>query len=361
MGDWYAIRPDCKRALEDPILRSYYQHYFGVLEGRRLPYHMVSRIVPVEMGSDLDSLWEEHERALGEFWELVDSKPGGFRPVRPNLLDLKAKIAEKMLSSCSFCEWRCGSDRNFKRGRVCKAGKEMPVSSAFIHLGEEPEISPSFTLFTPGCNLACIHCQNWELSTWADRGIFVDPAALAASIERAWRMGARNANLVGGEPTIWLHAWLRTFTLVGEPIPVFWNTNGIYSRETMLLLEGFADVIKIDFKYGNDTCAMRISRAPRNYMEIMERNLKHARRTSDLLIRVLVLPGHLQCCLRNILEKIVAWTGRETRVNVMFQYYPAHRARKGPFPELRRRLTLEEMEEARRMTLEAGLENVLIG
>ena len=361
MVNWFAIRPDCRKALKDPVLRSYYKHYFSVLEGKGLPYHMIARMVQVELRGDLDALWEEHGRALGEFWDLVGRNPREFKPVEPNLLQLKAEIAERILRGCRFCEWRCGTDRTREPGRVCRAGKDIAVSTAFIHLGEEPEISPSYTVFTLGCNLACIHCQNWEISTWAEKGSITSPSALARSIDRAWRMGARNANLVGGEPTIWLHAWLRTFTMVREPIPVFWNSNGIYSEEAMRLLEGFADIIKIDFKYGNDRCAMRISRAPRNYMEIMERNLKHARRVSEPLIRVLVLPGHLECCLRNILKRIVDWTGRDTRVNVMFQYYPAHRAPEGPYPELKRRLSWEEMEEARKMVLESGLQNVLIG
>ncbi|MEM2815614.1 MAG: radical SAM protein, partial [Candidatus Bathyarchaeia archaeon] len=73
--------------------------------------------------------------------------------------------------------------------------------------------------------------------------------------------------------------------------------------------------------------------------------------------RVLVLPGHLECCTRPILNWIAENLGEETRVNVMFQYRPEWRAYE--VPELRRRLTKSEMEAAIRIAREAGLKNFI--
>ncbi len=74
-------------------------------------------------------------------------------------------------------------------------------------------------------------------------------------------------------------------------------------------------------------------------------------------MRVLVLPGHLDCCTKPILNWIAENLGVETRVNVMFQYRPQWRAHE--VPELRRRLTEVEMEKALGLAEQAGLKNLV--
>jgi putative pyruvate formate lyase activating enzyme len=126
-------------------------------------------------------------------------------------------------------------------------------------------------------------------------------------------------------------------------VPVVWNSNSYYSPETVELLAGFADVYLLDFKYGPDGCAERISEA-KDYWKVCTFNHLEAKRYGELIIRVLVLPGHLDCCVKPILNWIAENLGRETRVNVMFQYRPEWQANETP--ELRRRLSRKEMEEA---------------
>jgi putative pyruvate formate lyase activating enzyme len=57
------------------------------------------------------------------------------------------------------------------------------------------------------------------------------------------------------------------------------------------------------------------------------------------------------------LEWIADKLGAETRINVMFQYRPEWRARE--IPELRRRLTKDEMQKAVQLAEKAGLENFI--
>jgi putative pyruvate formate lyase activating enzyme len=84
-----------------------------------------------------------------------------------------------------------------------------------------------------------------------------------------------------------------------------------------------------------------------------------ANRHGELIIRVLVLPGHNERCTRPILEWIAGNLGPWTRVNLMFQYRPEWRARERR--ELGRRLNREEIEEARGIAREAGLINLVRG
>ena len=223
-------------------------------------------------------------------------------------------------------------------------------------MGEEPELVPSGTIFTLGCTLRCLHCQNWTISQWYEKGEVCTPEALAKEVENLRRSGCRNANLVGGEPTPWLEQWLETFKHVKVNIPVVWNSNSYYSEETAKLLAGFVDVYLLDFKYGPGECAERISDAPK-YWEVCTRNHLYAKNYGELIIRVLVLPEHLECCVRPILNWISKNLGPSTRTNVMFQYRPEWRAHE--IPELRRRLTRSEMEKAIQIAREAGLTNFI--
>jgi putative pyruvate formate lyase activating enzyme len=231
----------------------------------------------------------------------------------------------------------------------------MAVSSMFPHLGEEPELVPSGTIFTMGCTMRCLHCQNWTISQWKEDGTEHEPAELAKEIEQLRLSGCRNANLVGGEPTPWLKQWLETFKHVTVNVPVVWNSNSYYSEETARLLAGFVDVYLLDFKYGPGDCAERISDAP-NYWEVCTRNHLEAKKYGELIIRVLVLPGHLECCTKLILNWIAENLGTETRVNLMFQYRPEWRAHETS--ELRRGLNKDEVHRAISLAKEAGLKNL---
>jgi len=193
-------------------------------------------------------------------------------------------------------------------------------------------------------------------SQWFESGEIYTPGRLASAVENLRRVGCRNANLVGGEPTPWLEQWLETFKLVNINIPVVWNSNSYYSEETAKLLAGFVDVYLLDFKYGPFECSRRISDAP-NYWDVCTRNHLYGKRYGELIIRVLVLPGHLECCTKHILKWIADNLGRNTRTNVMFQYRPEWRAYE--VPELRRRLTAKEMERAIEISKEAGLTNFI--
>jgi len=164
-------------------------------------------------------------------------------------------------------------------------------------------------------------------------------------------------NLVGGDPTPWLPQWLETFKHVDVNVPVVWNSNSYYSPQTSKLLAGFADVYLLDFKYGNNECAKRISEAP-NYWETCTHNHSYGKKYGELLIRILVLPGHLDCCVKPILEWTSKNLGPTTRTNVMFQYRPEWLAHE--IPELHRRLTQSEKETAIKLAKELGLVNVIV-
>jgi putative pyruvate formate lyase activating enzyme len=83
------------------------------------------------------------------------------------------------------------------------------------------------------------------------------------------------------------------------------------------------------------------------------RNFSYAWRTAEVMVRHLVLPGHLECCTRPIME----WVSRNmpgVYFNLMFQYRPEYRA--SLFAGIDRRLTEEERLRAKALAAEYGID-----
>jgi putative pyruvate formate lyase activating enzyme len=361
---WRLLRPDATAVLNDEMARKSLGRYFAVVQDEKPAKFMVAKKIPAEFGEtdSVEELWQKHTTLTQEFYKIereINARQRNLKQVQTpekSYLDLKIEIANRVLRSCHFCTRRCEVDRLTGELGFCRCGTEITVSSIFEHVGEEPELVPSGTIFTMGCTMCCKHCQNWTISQRIEKGEVYKPEELAKEIEHLRMNGCRNANLVGGEPTPWLQQWLKTFKHVNVNIPIVWNTNTYYSPETAQLLAGFADVYLLDFKYGPKECAEKISDAP-NYWEVCTRNHLEAKKHGELIIRVLVLPNHLKCCTKPIINWIAENLGTETRVNLMFQYRPEWRAHE--IPELRRRLTRDEMERAIRLAQEAKLANFI--
>jgi len=361
---WAFLRPDANAVLKDEYARASLARYFAVMENDKVAKFLIARKLAAHFNKNDSTakLWRLHEQLLKTYVQLenkIDSRQTRLEELETpsqSFLDLKIEIANRILESCHFCTRRCSVKR--KKGELgyCKCSTQITVSTMFEHMGEEPELVPSGTIFTLGCTLRCRHCQNWTISQWMEAGEIYSPQNLAKAVEHLRSNGCRNVNLVGGDPTPWLAQWLETFKHVNVNVPVVWNSNSYYSEETAKLLAGFVDIYLLDFKYWNNECAKRISDAP-NYWEVCTRNHLYGKEYGELLIRVLVLPDHLDCCTKPILDWISKHLSPKTRANIMFQYRPEWHAHE--IPELRRRLTGAEREKALQLAKKAGLINFI--
>ncbi len=266
------------------------------------------------------------------------------------LTDLEKKIesARRIMQNCHFCERRCGVNRMKGERGYCGVLKAK-ISSEFIHLGEEPELVPSYTIFFSGCTFRCVYCQNWDISQFPENGVYIKPEILARMIES---QKARNVNWVGGDPTPNLMYILEVLSYLRRNIPQVWNSNMYLTEESMRLLNGVMDVYLTDFKYGNDSCAKMLSDVE-NYCEIVKRNHKLANKQGEVIVRHLVLPNHIDCCTRPILEWI-SENLKNVKVNVMPQYRPEYRAME--FDDINRGLRYDEFQKAIEIAKELNLD-----
>ncbi len=358
------LRPDAATVLKDEKARASLARYFAVMRDEKPAKFVIAKKLPAEFSENnsIEELCLKHASLPQKYYnierEIDTHQKNSLNMPSPkkSYLDLKIEIAKRILSSCRFCIRKCGVNRVQGELGYCRCRTEMKVSSIFEHMGEEPELVPSGTIFTLGCTMRCRHCQNWMISQWIEKGEVYIPEAMAKEVEQLRMNGCRNANLVGGEPTPWLEQWLETFRHVNKNIPVVWNSNSYYSPETARLLAGFIDVYLLDFKYGSDGCGERVSDAP-NYWGTCTRNHLEAKKYGELIIRVLVLPNHLECCTKPIMKWIAKNLGTKTRVNIMFQYRPEWQAYE--VPELHRRLTREEKKRAIQLAKESNLTNFI--
>lgn len=261
-------------------------------------------------------------------------------------LEKKIERAKEIFTECHFCENRCMIDRRKNAGK-CKV-TDARIASHFFHYGEEYMLIPSYTIFFSGCTFQCIYCQNWDISQYIT-GIHIPPSHLSLYIKRAREKGARNVNWVGGEPTPNIPYILEVLNKCNVNIPQIWNSNMYCSLEAMELLNDVMDVYLTDFKYGNDKCARRLSKIE-NYWEVVTRNHLIAYKQGEMIVRHLVLPNHIECCSKPIMEWI-SDNIPDAVVNIMNQYYPTYMA----CDEIGRRVTSEEYEAVRRYAERIGI------
>ncbi len=325
------------------------ERYSLICDGERIAKFQIAKTIPAERCEGLNEMKNLHSKLKAEFLKVmreldesdVDFSDLSFEDY--SFLHLKIDILREMLKRCNFCERRCGVNRYEKKG-FCRCGVRSYYASEFLHMGEEPELIPSHTIFFNRCTFACVFCQNYDIVY--DDDYLVNPEELARIIEVRYIQGSRNVNFVGGNPDQHSHTILEILSMVGVNIPVIWNSNMYHSDDLAEVIEDVVDVWLGDFKYGNDRCAERYSKV-RNYWEVVTRNFRRAYESGEVLLRHLVMPNNLECCTYRI-AKWVSENIPKTRFNMMFQYRPEFLVAEHPekWPEIARRLTGEEMRRA---------------
>ena len=229
--------------------------------------------------------------------------------------------AEARYHECDVCALACGVDRHAGEVGTCGLGPDARIYKEYLHLGEERCLLPSHTIFMTGCSFRCVFCSDLgPVKSPQGHGVIMPPEALAARIARRRGQGARNVNFVGGVPDVNLLFILRTLALCPPETHVVWNTNLWSTPEVIARLTGVVGTWLADHKFGDDRCALKLA-GVRGYTERLERLLPLADRSGRLIVRHLLMPGHITCCTAPVLE----WLGRalpDATVNLMTAYHP---------------------------------------
>ena len=288
---------------------------------------------------------------------------------RSGELQRRAQQAIDQLAACRLCPRNCGVDRLSDRKAACKTGRYAMTSSYFAHHGEEDCLrgwNGSGTIFFAWCNLRCSFCQNWDISQLGE-GTTTSPQHLAAMMLRLQAAGCHNINFVTPEHVV--PQVLEALVVAverGLRLPIVYNTSAYDSAESLRLLDGVIDIYMPDFKFWDPLLALKYLKAKdypeaaRHAITEMHRQVGALRLDENgialrgVLLRHLVMPGCLadtQAILRFLAEEV----SRDTYVNIMAQYYPANKVSFDKYPELNRRITLDEYQGAIEYAQQIGL------
>lgn len=284
-------------------------------------------------------------------------------------LALRVERLRRLLDPCTLCPRRCGAHRLSGEVGVCGVGERVPVARACHHRGEEPPLSGSRgagTIFFAGCNLGCVHCQNYQISRapTATRGL--DAEALATVMLRLEGLGVHNIELVTPSHVVpQVLAGLDLAAGRGLRLPIVYNTSA-YDRVAVLReLEGVVDIYLPDLKYGEERTGLIHGDAV-DYVAHSQRAVREMCRQvgrlqvddagvawRGLIVRHLVLPAD-QSATEAVLRFIAGSLGTHTAVSLMAQYRPPPDLTLPP--ALRRSVLPAEYERATALLAELGLE-----
>lgn len=260
---------------------------------------------------------------------------------------------------CHDCPRRCGVDRAHGIEGWCRLpGYEPWIASICRHTGEEPALGGTggvANVFYTHCNLACVYCQNADIS---QRSLpLPDPVPVSEAVRRIEDLLARGARAVGFvSPS---HQPRATAAIIdalrarGVRAPMIWNSSAYDEPSVLRAMEERIDIWLPDFKYADPALAACLSQAA-DYPETALRALREMYRQkgsfldtdddglalSGLIVRHLVLPGEVTNSLA-CLDLLAQDLSPRVTVSLMAQYHPLP----GMPAPLDRTLTLAEYHE----------------
>ncbi len=359
------LRPNSVSVWNNEEIQSRYAKYKGIIDGTQAARYLIAKTIECEFNSNdsierLEKLLKEKSTEFNELQKKDLDEIKYRRTASKSYIHLAETLAKKYLENCIFCERQCEVNRiNGKKG-FCLIPKDSYVSSAFLHTGEESVLIPSGTIFFQGCNFGCVFCQNYDISqAWKgnrdidDIAQKVDTKKLAEIAEKLVDRGAININYVGGDPIPNIHTIVGSLNYQNSNICQLWNSNFYLTEKGLSLIIDFMDFWLPDFKYGNNECAKKYS-GVKNYFDIISRNHKriHDEGSGEICIRHLVMPNHVECCSKPILDYVAKELPKAV-VNIMQQFRPQYKA--GQYPEINRRPTSQEMQEVKNYADKLGI------
>ncbi len=269
---------------------------------------------------------------------------------------------------CVACPRKCHVNRLLGEKGFCGASATVKIGRYGLHVWEEPCISGtngSGTVFFSHCNMKCIFCQNFKIST-QESGKEISEKELADIFLELQNMGAHNINLV--TPTHFVHSIIKALDMAkcnGLKIPVIYNTSGYEDTEVLRALNGYIDLYMPDFKYWRNDFAKQYSLSP-DYPDIVKKAIDEMAKqvlpmkfdgdimTRGIIVRHLLLPGHLYDA-RKIVEYLYNTYEDSIYISLMSQYTPLPQV--AEHPTLKNKVRKEEYESLCNFALKLGIKN----
>ena len=267
------------------------------------------------------------------------------------------------MTICNNCPRKCNVDRKNAVG-FCGMPENVVVAKAGLFQWEEPCVSigaGSGAVFFTGCNLKCVFCQNWEISS-NHVGKEINVNQLAEIFKNLVNLGAQNINLVS--PSHYYQQIIEALKIYRPSVPIIYNSNGYDSVESIVALKDYVDVFLVDVKYFDSNLSARLSNAP-DYFDVASKALeqmiknqpkivmKNGAIKKGVIVRHLVLPSHTDDSVK-VLEYLSKYR-EQIVVSLMSQYTPVFKA--SEHADINRKLKPIEYKFVVNKARELGFEN----
>ena len=251
---------------------------------------------------------------------------------------------------CNICAKKCNAERtNTKACGKCGMSETLKIAHYQLFLNEEPCISlnkGSGAIFFSGCNLKCVFCQNYDIST-LNKGKTITIQELANIFKELEDSGAENINLVS--PTHFALQIVEALKIYKPKIPVIYNTNAYENIQTIEYVANYVDVFLPDFKYCDEGISKMFSDVADYYCVALKAIKKMRELKSDIystngkilqgvIIRHMVLPLCVGDSI-NVLQTIAKEIPK-TKVSLLAQYTPYGKACE--YKNINRKITKRE-------------------
>ena len=248
---------------------------------------------------------------------------------------------KEVLNNCNLCPRNCSINRNCGEIGFCGAGNDITIAKYYLHKWEEPCITGkngSGTIFFSFCNLKCIFCQNYKIST-LNYGKIISVEEFSKICLELQDRGATNINLV--TPTHYVPLIIDGLKLAKEKgltIPIVYNSSGYENVDTIKMLDGIIDIYLPDFKYYSDRYALKYSKCKDYFkytslvIDEMVRQKgrcifdKEGNMLSGVIVRHLLLP-EMEEDSRKILKYLYDKYEDKIYISIMNQYTPIRKCK----------------------------------
>ncbi len=277
-------------------------------------------------------------------------RPGGI--VHCLLCPNACKLSDGQIGLCKVRKNVGGELYSLSYGQVASMHVDPIEKKPFFHVLPGTK---SFSLATPGCNMRCLFCQNWEISQaypWEVKTARLSPEQI---VEAALRSGSRSIAFTYSEPTIFYEYMLEIAKLArSRGLKNVVVSNGYISQDPLQELLKYVDAYKVDFKAFNETFYDELTGG--SLQPVLE-TMKTIRRSGVWLeIVTLLIPGKndSEAEIRGLAKWIRENLGDDVPLHFS-RFHPMHRLRNLP------PTPVETVVRARQIALEEGLKYVYSG
>ncbi len=273
--------------------------------------------------------------------------------VKCNLCAHRCVIAEGKRGLCNVRENRQGTLYSLVYGKVIARHIDPIEKKPLFHFYPG---SRSYSIATVGCNLRCLHCQNWQISQYpkiTDGRVEGEDMSPEDVVREAKATDCLSISYTYTEPTVFMEFAYDCAVLAHrEGIKNVFVSNGYMSPEAIELIGPYLDGINIDLK-GDEEFYKKVAGAKLD--PVLQSIREFKARGVWVEVTTLIIPG------LNDSEEFIQWVA-DFLVSIdpaiplhITQFYPTYKLTD------RGRTPVETLRRARQICLNRGLRFVYEG